>query len=88
MVDGKQYSVRGISKCYNGSAEIVQLNQLPRHHEEEVTGLASSSTPQSQELLIDPSPRCIPLHIALALCDIIVARFPGQNNAIHPEGGT
>ena len=50
--------------------------------------MASSLTPQSQELLIDPSPRCLPLHTALALRESIVARLAGQNNARHPEGGT
>ena len=45
-------------------------------------------TPQSQELLIDTSPRCLPLHTTLTLCESIVAILAGQNNARHPEGGT
>ena len=45
-------------------------------------------TPQSQELLIDTYPLCLPLHTVLTLCEIIVAILAGQNNARHPEGGT
>ena len=88
VVDGKKDIVRGSPKCYNGSAQLVQLNQPPHHREESGTGVVSSLTPQSQELLIDPSPRCLTLHTALTLHEIIVARLAGQNNARHPEGGT
>ena len=49
--------------------------------------MAYSSTPQYQELFIDPSPWCLPLHIALTLREIIVAILVGQNNARHTEGG-
>ena len=50
--------------------------------------MASSSTPQSQELLIDPYPRCLLLHTTLTLHEIIVSRLAGKNNARNPEGGT
>ena len=33
MVDGKQDSVCGSPKCYNGSAQLVKLNQPPHHRE-------------------------------------------------------
>ena len=88
MVDGKQDSVRGSPKFYNGSAQLVQLKKPPRHCEEAGTGVASSPMPQSQELLIDPSPQCITIHIALTLCESIVARLTGQKNSRPPEGGT
>ena len=88
MVDGEQESLRGIPKCYNGSGKLVQLKQPTHHREEAGTGVASMLKPQFQELLIDPSPRCLPLHTALTLCESIVARLAGQNNAKHPEGGT
>ena len=84
MVDGKQDIVRGIPKCYNGSVKLVQLKQPPHHREEARTGVASSSTPQSQELLIEPSPRCLPIHTALDLCERIVGRLAGKNNARYP----
>ena len=38
MVDGKQDIVRGIPKCYNGSAQLVQQKQPHHHREEAVTG--------------------------------------------------
>ena len=41
-----------------------------------------------QELLIDTSPWCLPLHTALTLHEIIVDILAGGNNARHPEGGT
>ena len=88
MVDETQDSVRGIPKCYNGSVKLVQLKQPPHHREEARTGVAYLSTPQSQELLIDTSPWCLPLHTALTLRKRIVTRLAGQNNARHPEGGT
>ena len=50
--------------------------------------MASSSTPQYQELLIDPYPRCLLLHTTLTLHEIIVSRLAGKNNARNPEGGT
>ena len=78
VVNGKQDIVRGIPKCYNGSAQLVQLKQLPRHRDDSGTGVASSSTPQSQELLIDPSPWCLPLHTALTLCEIIWTDWQGK----------
>ena len=39
-------------------------------------------------MLIDPYPRCLPLHTALTLRDSIVATLAGNKNARHPEGGT
>ena len=87
MVDGKQDSVRIIPKFYNGSAQLFQLKQPPHHREEAGTGVASLSTPQSQELLIDPYPRCLSLHTALNLRESIVARLAGENNSRHPEVG-
>ena len=84
----KQDSVRGISKCYNGSAQLVQLEQPTHHREEAGTGVASLSTPQSQEISIDHSPWFLPLHTTLDLCESIVAILAGQKNARHPEGGT
>ena len=56
--------------------------------EERRSGVASSLTPQSQVLLIDPYPRCLPLHSTLNLHEIIVNILEGQNNARHPKGGT
>ena len=50
--------------------------------------MSSLLTPQSQDLCIDPFPLCLPLHTALTLREIIVARLAGQNNARHPESGT
>ena len=50
--------------------------------------MAYFSTPQYQELLIDPSPQCLPLHTTLAVRESIVARMEEQDNAVHPEGGT
>ena len=50
--------------------------------------MAYLSTPQSQDLLIDPSPRCLPLHNKLKLRDRIVARLAGKKNARNSEGGT
>ena len=88
MVDGKQESVCGSPKCYNGSAQLVQLKQLPHHREEAGTGVASLSTPQSQELFIDTSTRCLPLCTALALRESIVDILAGKNNARNPEDGT
>ena len=88
MVYGKKDIVRGSTKCYNGSAQLVYPNQPPHHREEAGTGVAYLSTPQSQELLIDTSPWCLPLHTALTLRKRIVTRLAGQNNARHPEGGT
>ena len=88
VVDGKQESVRGSPKCYNSSAQLVQLNQPPNHREEAGTGVSSSSMPQYQGLLIDPTHWFLPLHTKLALCEIIVARFSGQKYAIHHECGT
>ena len=88
MVDGKQDIVCGSPNCYNGSGQLFQLNQLPHHREEAGTGVASSLKPQSQELLIDTSPRCLPLHTALTLREIIVATLSVQNNARHTEVGT
>ena len=87
-MDGKQDSVRGSPKCYNGSTQFFELNQPHHHRELSGTGVASLSTSQYQELLIDPSPRCLPLHNALTMSGRIVSRLAGQNNAIHPEGGT
>ena len=80
--------MRGRPKCYNGSVKLVQLKQPPHHREEAGTGVASSLTPQYQELLIDTSSRCLPLHTALNLREIIVAILSGQKNVRHPEGGT
>ena len=77
MVDGKQDSVRGIRNFYNRFAQLVQLKQTPHHHEEAVTGVAYSSTPQSQELLIDTFPWCLLLHTSLALREIIVSILTG-----------
>ena len=88
MVYGKQDSVVGSPKCYNGFAQLVQLKQPPHHHEEAVSGVASSSMPQSQELLIDPYPQCLPLHTELTMCERIVFTLAGQNNARHPGDGT
>ena len=88
MVDGKQDIMCGSPKCNNGSAQLVQLKQPPHHREKAGTGLASSSTPQSHELLIDPSPLCLPLHTALNMHESIVARLAGQDNARHPKGIT
>ena len=87
-MDGKPDIVRVSPKCYNGSTQIIQLEQPPHHREEACTGVVYSSMPQSQEMLIDPSPRCLPLHTALTLCESIVAILTGQNNARYPEGGT
>ena len=81
---GKQDSVCGSPKCYNGSAQLVQLKQPLLHHEEAGTIVAYLSTPLSQELLIDISPWCLPLHTTLAVHERIVSSFTGQNNAIHP----
>ena len=50
--------------------------------------MASSSMPQSQELLVDPYSLCLPLHTALTLCESIVARLEWNDNARHPEGVT
>ena len=51
--------------------------------------MASSSTFQYQELLIDPSPHFLPLHTSFSQREIIVARLEGRGvNARHPEGGT
>ena len=69
VVDVNQDSVRGSPKFYNGSAQFVQLKQPPHHREESGTGVSSSLTPQYQELLIDPSPQCLPLHTVLTLCE-------------------
>ena len=88
MVDVKQDRVCVRPKCYNGSVQLVQLKHPPHHREEAGTGVASSSTPQYQELLIDPSPWFLPLNTLFTLHESIVSRFSGQNNAIHPEGGT
>ena len=88
MVDVNQDSVRGSPKCYNGYSQLFQLKQPPHHREEEGPGVAYLSTPQYEELLIDTSPWCIPLHTALTLCERIVARLEGQKNARNTEGGT
>ena len=88
VVDGKQDIVHDSLKCYNGSAQLFQLKYSPHLREESGTGLASSSTSQYQELFSDPSPRFLPLHGVLTLCEIIVEIFSGGNNARHPEGGT
>ena len=88
MVDGKQDIICVIPKCYNGSAQLVQLKQ-PRHHGEEAgTRLEYLSTPQSRELIIDPSPQALTLHTSLTMCERIMDRLEGQNNARHLEGGT
>ena len=88
VVDGNQYSVCVNPKCYKGYAQLVQMKQPPHHREEAGTGVASLPTSQSQELSIDPYPRCLPLHTALTLRKRIVTRLAGRNNARHPEGGT
>ena len=88
VVDGNQDSVRVSPKCYNGSAQLVQLKQPPHHREESGTGVVSSSAPKSQELLIDHSPRCLSLHTAFPMGESIVARLAGENNARNPEGDT
>ena len=88
MLDGKQDSVRGSPKCSNGYMQLVQLNQPPHHREEARTGVAYSSTPQSKELLVDPSHWYLPLHNSLTHCERIVARLAGQNNARNLEGRT
>ena len=88
MVDEKQDIDHGSPKCYNGSAQLVQLKQPPYHREESGTRVEFSSTPLSQELFIDPSPWCLPLHTALTLREIIVSILAGQDNARHPEGDT
>ena len=75
VVDGNQDSVSGSTNCYNGSAQLVQLKQLTHHHEEAGTGVASLSTPQYKELLIDTSNWCLPLHIELTLRKRIVDRL-------------
>ena len=87
MVDGNRDSVCGIPKCYNGSAQLVQLKQPPQRHEEAGTRVAYLSTPQSQELLIDHYPWCLPLHTTLTLRESIVFRLEGQNTERYPEGG-
>ena len=86
-MDGYQDSMRGRSNCYNGSTQLVQLKQLLHHRDEAGTRLAYSLTPQSQELLIYPSPRCLPIYTTLTLRDIIVTRLAGQKNSRHPDGG-
>ena len=88
VVYGKQENVRGNTKCYNISAQLVQLKQPPHHRDESGTGVAYLSALKYQKLSIDPSPWCLPLHTALNLHEIIVARLAGQNNARHLEGGT
>ena len=88
VVDGKQYIVCGSPKCCNGSAQLFLLKQPPHDYEEEGTEVESLLTPQSQELLIDPSHWCLLLHTALALHEIIVGRLAGQKSARPPEGGT
>ena len=88
MVDGKQESVCGSPKCYNGSAQLVQLKQPPHHREEAGNGVAYLSAPQSKELLIDTNTQCLPLHTSLTLSESIVVRLAGQNNARHYEGRT
>ena len=88
MVDRKQDIVRGIPKCYNGSAQLVQQKQPHHHREEAVTGVVYTSTPQSQDLLIDPSTWCLTLHTTLTMRDSIVFRLVGKNNERHPEGDT
>ena len=50
--------------------------------------MESLATPQSQELLIDSSPWCLPHHTTSTLRESILARLSGQNNAIHSEVGT
>ena len=87
-MDGNQESVRVIPKCYNGSAQLIQLKQPPHHREEAGTRVESLSMPQYQELLIDTSPRCLPLHTALTLPESIVARLAGQNNARNSKDVT
>ena len=39
VVGGKQDSVRGRPKCYNGFVQLVQLKHLPHHREEAGTGV-------------------------------------------------
>ena len=50
--------------------------------------MASLLTPQSQVLLIDPYPRCLPLHTTLDLRESIVEILAGENNSRHLECGT
>ena len=88
VVDGNQDSMCGSPECYNGSAQNFQLKQPPHHCEEAGTVVASSSTPQLQELFIDPSPQCLLLHTAFTLRENIVARLTGQKKSRHPESGT
>ena len=78
MVDGKQDIVCGSPNCYNGSAQFFQLQHPPHHREESGTGVEYSSMYQSQELSIDPSPRCLPLHTTLTLRESIVAKLSGK----------
>ena len=40
VVGGKQDSVRGRPKCYNGFVQLVQLKHLPHHREEAGTGVS------------------------------------------------
>ena len=77
VVDVNQDIVRGSPKFYNSYAQLVQMKQPPHYREEEGTRVASSLTPQSQELLINPSPWCLPLHTVLTLHESIVARLAG-----------
>ena len=72
VVGVKQDSVRSIPKCYNCSAQLVQVKQPPYHYEEEGTVGASSSTPQSQDLFIDTSLWFLLFHTVLNLLDSIV----------------
>ena len=88
VVDIKQDSVHGSPKCYNGYSQLVQLKQPPHHRDEAGTGVAYSSTPQSQDLLIDTSPQCLTLHTSLNLRERIVAILARQKNARHTEDGT
>ena len=88
MANGNQEIVRGSPKYYNSYAQNFQLKQPPHHREESGTEVASSLTPQYQDLFIDTSPRFLPLHTALTLRESIVARFSGQKNARNPKGGT
>ena len=78
VVDGKQDSVHDSPKCYNGSAQLFQL-KYPPHHREKAG---------NQELFINTSPRFLPPHAILTLCDSIVERLSGENNARNPEGDT
>ena len=73
MVYGKQYIVRGRPKCNDSSVQLFQLKKPTHHREEAGTGVASSSMPQSQDPLIDPSPQCLPLHTALNLSEIVIS---------------